>query len=384
MTKILISGAGVAGPALALALSRSSVDFDVTVVEVAPRLRTSGFAVDFRGPTHLGVLERLGVLDELKSLQTHGSAMSVVGDDGREIFRLPAEFTGGELEVLRSDLSAVLVRAGAPTTEYLFGDAITGLTETPDGVHVEFRHAAARTFDVVVGADGMHSAVRRLHFGPEEQYVRHLRYYIAGWDRPSPDRTSSDVQHFGVPGRLAALGPENVMAVFASPARTVDYYDTPAQKALISDVYQGLGWRVPEMLDALDAAPEIYFDAISRVDNPDWTKGRVALLGDAAWGVTLGGMGVGTGLVGAYVLAGELANGIRSGSYEQSLTAYEQHLRAYAGRWQKHAHPGKFLAPRTRHGLWLRNTLFSTAVVRNLLLRSTDSFAKDPALPTYA
>ena len=372
MTSVLISGAGVAGPALALALSRH--DVDVTVVELAPRLRSSGFAVDFRGPTHFGVLERLGVLDELRDKQTHGSAMSAVDENGREIFRLPPEFTGGDLEVLRSDLSEVLVRRSAPTTEYLFGDRVTGLTETPDGVDVEFRHASARTFDVVVGADGMHSGVRRLRFGPEEQFVRHLGYYLAGWDARG---LGEDSVHYAVPGKLAALSPGNAMVVFSAPDLAVDQQDAQRQKDLIKDVYRGLRWHVPAMLDDLDRAPELYFDSISRVHAPAWTSSRVALLGDAAWGVTLGGMGVGTGLVGAYVLAGELATG-------GSLGRYESHLRTYAGRWQKHAHPGRFLAPRTRYGLWLRNTLFSKSAVRKQLLRSTESFAADPALPTYA
>ncbi|GAA0252902.1 FAD-dependent monooxygenase [Cryptosporangium japonicum] len=372
--RVLISGAGVAGPALALAFRRVHARADVTVVEVAPRVRTSGFAVDFRGPTHLGVLERLGVLDDLREQQTHGSAMTFVAEDGSEIFRLPPEFTGGELEVRRSDLSATLVRHSAPSTEYVFGDTITGLTETPDGVEVQFRRAATRTFDVVVGADGMHSGVRRLSFGPERDFVRHLRYYLAGWNVSG---TGSDVLHYGVPGRLAVLGPTAAMLVFAAPELPVDFHDVAQQKELITSTFRGLGWRVPELLAGLADAPELYFDSISRVQAPTWTNGRVALLGDAAWGVTLGGMGVGTGIVGAYVLAGELAAG-------RPLSAYEQHLRPYAGRWQKRADPGRFLAPRTRSGLWLRNSLFRRAFVRDLLLKSTDNFASDPALPSYA
>src|SRR5579875_196685 len=134
--RILISGAGVAGPALAYWLGRYGAD--TTVVEVAPGLRASGFAVDFRGPTHLGVLRKMGVLDELRGIQTHAGAMSCVDANDREIFRLPAEFAGGDIEVYRRDLSRVLYEHSAGRAEYLFGEAVTNLTQTDDGVQVEF------------------------------------------------------------------------------------------------------------------------------------------------------------------------------------------------------------------------------------------------------
>lgn len=158
---------------------------EVTVVEAAPALRTSGFAVDFRGPTHLGVLAAMGVLDELRAVQTHAGAMSRVDEHDREVFRLPAEFAGGELEVRRRDLSRILYEHGADRVGYLFGDRITGLTETADGVRVDLARGASRTVDLVVGADGLHSGVRRLAFGPESAYVTYLGYHLAGWDLPT-------------------------------------------------------------------------------------------------------------------------------------------------------------------------------------------------------
>ncbi|MFI5952657.1 AAA family ATPase [Cryptosporangium sp. NPDC051539] len=168
------------------------------------------------------------------------------------------------------------------------------------------------------------------------------------------------------------------LAVFRAP-REIPFHDP---RGLIADTYAGLGWHVPEMLAGLDGAPEIYFDSIARVSVPSWTSGRTALPGDAAWGVTLGGMGVGTGIVGAYVLAGELA--AAGGDLGAALTAYERRMRPYAGRWQKNAQPGRFLAPRTRHGLWLRNTMLSNALVRRSMLGGTRKLADEPALPAYA
>jgi 2-polyprenyl-6-methoxyphenol hydroxylase-like FAD-dependent oxidoreductase len=386
-TSILISGAGVAGPALAYWLGRYGAD--VTVVEVATALRASGFAVDFRGPTHLEVLRKMGILDELRDIQTHGGAMSCVDEHGREIFRLPDEFAGGDIEVYRRDLSRVLYEHSAGHAEYLFGDAITNLTQTDGGVHVDLARSASRTVDLVVGADGLHSGVRRLAFGAESQFVRHLGFYLAGWDLPNDLNAGPTPQQYNVPGRMASIRADlrhpdraTAFAVFASPLLDYDWHDIEQHKKLISDAFTGMRWHVPHLLDALQDAQDVYFDSISRVTVPRWSTGRVALLGDAAWGVTLGGMGVGTGLVGAYVLAGELA--AARGDHRTALTAYENRMRGYAARWQRGANPGQFLALPTATRLRIRNTMFRTRLIQRLLVSSTRSLATDVNLPDYA
>lgn len=385
-TKVLISGAGIAGPALACWLGRYGAE--VTVVEVAPALRASGFAVDFRGPTHLGVLAKMGVLDELRAIQTHGGAMSCVDGNSREIFRLPAEFAGGDIEVYRRDLSRVLHERSAGRAEYLFGDTVTGLAQHAGGVHTDFARAPSRRFDLVVGADGLHSGVRRLAFGPEARFVRHLGYYLASWNLPNDLGAGPVPQAYNEPGRMASIRADQrdprqalAVAVYASPLLDYDWHDTGQHKKLIGDALAGMRWHVPHLLDALHDAPEVYFDSISRVSVPQWSTGRVALLGDAAWGVTLGGMGVGTGIVGAYVLAGELATA--GGDHRAALAGYQSRLRGYASRWQRGASPGQFLAPSTAARLRIRNMMFASRLVQRLMVASTRSLATGLELPGY-
>jgi 2-polyprenyl-6-methoxyphenol hydroxylase-like FAD-dependent oxidoreductase len=387
MTKlrVLISGAGVAGPALAYWLSRAGAD--VTVVEVAPALRTSGSAVDFRGDTHLGLLRRMGVLDSLRAVQTHGGAMSCVDEHGTEIYRLPAEFAGGDIEVLRRDLSRILYERGADHVEYLFDDRITALTQDGDGVHVTFEKAAPRTADLLVGADGMHSGVRRIAFGQEADFVHHLGFYLAGWDLPNDLGLDTLSRQYNVPGRMVSAAADlrdpsraAVLAVFAAPFLYHDWRDAEAQKRIITEHLSGLGWHVPHLLGALPDAKELYFDQIGHVRMDRWTSGRIALLGDAAWGLTLGGMGVGSGIVGGYVLAGELA---ATGDHRTAFAAYERRMRGYAARWQRASNPGQVLAPSTALRLSVRNAMFRSSLVKRLLARMAQSFATTLDLPDY-
>ncbi|MFI1971589.1 FAD-dependent oxidoreductase [Streptomyces cinnamoneus] len=371
--KVLISGASVAGPALAYWLGRHG--FDVTVVEVAPDLREGGQAVDFRGDTHLTVLERMGVLDDLRRIQTGGTPMVCVDEKGRTRLRLPADFAGGDIEVLRGDLARVLFEHSLPYAEYLFGDSIAGLRQDTGGVHVRFRSGRAGTFDLVVGADGIHSHVRRLAFGPEEEYLSHLGYYAATWSLPNYPGIGFGEGSVGVnvPGRYASVGTDNrdrgtahAFFLFAAGRLAYDRHDPEQQKALITEAFAGIGWDVPHLLETLKETDELYFDSISRADVPSWSNGRVTLIGDAACGATIGGMGTGTAVVAAYVLAGELA--AAGGDHVTAFARYEALLRDYAQGCQRGGdRTGKFLAP-GRLGLPVRNWLLRRRRVLDWML----------------
>jgi 2-polyprenyl-6-methoxyphenol hydroxylase-like FAD-dependent oxidoreductase len=315
--------------------------------------------------------------------------MRFVTADDRQVLRLPPEFSGGELEVLRSDLSEVLYERSRDRAEYVFGDSIASLEQHDSGVDVTFEHGAARTFDLVVGADGMHSIVRRLVFGPEQDFVRHLGYYIAGWDLPNDFGVGRDGLLYNVPGRLASVGMDHrdprragAMFIFGSPELTYDRRDPEQQKEILRSAYAGLGWKVPALLDGLDGCSELYFDSISRVDVDRWSQGRVALVGDAGYGATVGGMGTGTAIVAAYVLAGELT--AAGGNHEVAFAAYESRLRKPVKVCQSGGNrTGKFLAPATRFGIAARNRLLGTPFLLNQMLRVGEKISSDFVIPDY-
>ncbi|MEV4565355.1 FAD-dependent monooxygenase [Nonomuraea sp. NPDC049419] len=377
-TNVLISGASIAGPALAHWLIRYG--FAVTVVERAPSLRLGGQAVDFKGATHRTVLSRMGILDDVRRLQTGGSDQEIVDAAGRRLAVIPGEFSGGDVEITRGDLSRLLYERTAPACEYVFGDSITSLTETGDGVHVTFERAAPRTFDLVVGADGIHSNVRRLAFGPEKEFVRFLGHYYAlvetGLDFGEPAKMYNE------PGRMVTVGGPKAPAffVFASEALEYDRYDVDQQKKLLGRAYAGMGWRVPKVMDAVRDAREVYFDSLSQVRIDRYSEGRVVLLGDAAYGNTLGGFGTGLAVVGAYVLAGELA--AAGGDHRAAFAEYERQFRPYA-KIAKNGNAGPFLAPGSPATMRLRDWTFKYGFLLGLMLKVTDKFATDIKLRPY-
>ncbi|GAA4914996.1 FAD-dependent monooxygenase [Nonomuraea thailandensis] len=378
MRNVLISGAGIGGPALAYWLTRHG--YKVTVVEKAPALRPGGQAVDFKGETHLTVLRRMGILDDVRRLQTGGTDQEVVDTNGRRLAVLPGEFTGGALEIRRGDLARILYDRTASHCEYVFGDSITSLTETKGGVQVTFERTAPRTYDLVVGADGIHSNVRRLAFGPESDYVRHLGYYYALVDVEGDfGRTP---QMYNEPGRLVAAGGPKapVFFVFASPPLTYDRYDNEQQKEILARAYRGMGWQTPRIMEEVRRSGSVYLDSISQVRIDRYAEGRVALLGDAGYGNTLGGFGSGLALVGAYVLAGELA--AASGDHRTAFAEYERQFRQYA-KIAKNGNAGPFLAPATPSRLRMRNRMFNSSFLMGLMTKMGDKFATDIALKSY-
>jgi 2-polyprenyl-6-methoxyphenol hydroxylase-like FAD-dependent oxidoreductase len=332
MVNVLISGASVAGPALAYWLRRHGID--PVVVERAPGVRPGGQAIDVRGVA-LGVVGRMGLLGQIRDLRTQTTGMSFVDADGAELMRSTEEtFTGGvlandDVEILKSDLSQVLYDATRDDVEYVFGDSICGLAQDSAGVTASFERGADRRFDYVIGADGLHSNVRALTFGPEAQFITHLNTYLAVFSVPNflgLDRwqTFHETEH-GMAGVYTTRTNDEVRAFlgFESPLLDFDHRDLDQQRKLVADRFAGAGWQVPRLLAEMQQAPDFYFDAMGQVRMPGWTSGRVSLVGDAAYcGSPLTGQGTTMALVGAYVLAGELASGGGLAGYEAKVRGF--------------------------------------------------------------
>jgi len=381
---ILISGASVAGPALAYWLSRRG--FTPTVVERAPGLRGGGYAVDFRGAVHLGILEKMGILDEIRAHQTHLRSTVYVDSEGRAVSRMPAEIFAGDVEILRGDLGRILYEATRDEVEYIFGDSISGLAERPDGVRVTFEKSAPRTFGLVIGADGLHSNVRRLAFSGD--CTHDLGYFVSIFTIPDSLGLDREGLLHSVPGRTASVFSSGDQAIaqfyFAGPGVSYDYRDTAQQRKIVADSFAGVGWRVPQLLAAMPDAPDFYFDSVSQVSLDRWSSGRVALIGDAACAAGPGGNGTGNAVVAAYVLAGELARA----PHETAFARYERLMRPYVARGQKQAKGGAaFLAPPTAKKIRQRDRFFRMLpylpMARGMIRYLSTRTATGISLPEY-
>ncbi|MBG6063914.1 FAD-dependent monooxygenase [Micromonospora ureilytica] len=391
---VLISGASIAGPALAYWLRRHG--FTPTVVEVAPGLRPGGQAVDLRGAGR-EVVERMGLIPRVREDRVDERGVANVDANGRWVARMPADLFGGEgivaeIEIMRGDLTRILHDATAGEVEYLFADRITELDQGDTGVRVRFASGTVRTFDLVVGADGVHSGVRRLAFGSEDEYVRPLGGYTAYFTVPDPGDLDDWFLMYNAPGgRVAGIRPERggtakAMLSFTSPPLEYDRRDVRQQQRLLTDAFAAVGWRVPALLDALADAPDFFFDSICQVHVPNWSRGRVTLLGDAGYcGSPLTGMGTSMALVGAYVLAGEMASA--RDDHGLAFARYQETMRDYVRQCQE-LPPGGIggFAPQSRLMIWARNQsmrMMGHWPMRGILARQ---FQKADAitLPDYA
>jgi 2-polyprenyl-6-methoxyphenol hydroxylase-like FAD-dependent oxidoreductase len=330
--RILISGASIAGPVLAYWLTRH--DFDVTVVERAPTLRkTGGHAVDLFNPS-MEISAKMGVLPRIEALATGTDTLTLYREGGHrpariDLTKIVGAASDRHVEIMRDDLSEVYYEAGHDQVEYLFGDSITAISL--DG-RVTFEHAAPRRFDVVVGADGLHSNVRRLIFGEEAGLTRFIGGYLAVVSTPKALAQHGEMLgHVGV-GRLAAiysaehLDDARVVFMFRSKKELAyDHRDTLRQKELLRDAFAGMHPQVDRWLAEIDQTPAFYFDSISQLQLDSWSRGRVTLVGDAGYcpGPAVGGS-TSLAVLGAYVLAGELAQA--HGDYERAFRAYEQEM----------------------------------------------------------
>jgi 2-polyprenyl-6-methoxyphenol hydroxylase-like FAD-dependent oxidoreductase len=334
--RVLVTGASIAGPALAHWLSRRGGE--VTVVEQAPGLRPGGQAVDARGVAK-EVIRRMGLDAEVRAVCTDTAGAYTVDADGNVLETYRAEDDGGdgyisEIEVLRGDLSRVLYDDTRDGVDYVFGDRIAEVTQDADGVDVTFASGDRRRFHLVIGADGLHSALRGMVFGTREQFVRHLGLVLAFYSVPNEfglDRWLIDYQEAG---RSAGLRPVHdatraiAMLSFPSPDFDIDYRDVGAQKRLLREQMTGFGWETRRILAHLDDASDFYLDQVAQVVMDRWSSGRVGLIGDAAFSASpMSGAGTGLALVGAYMLAGELA--AADWNPEAGFAGYEERMRSY-------------------------------------------------------
>jgi 2-polyprenyl-6-methoxyphenol hydroxylase-like FAD-dependent oxidoreductase len=352
MKNILISGAGVAGPALAYWLTRAG--FQPTVVERTTGQRSSGNPVDVRGPT-LPVVQQMGITDALRANATHTKALRFVDRAGRPGH--PMSMGGNqrdEVEIPRADLARVLFEAARDDAEFVYDDSIGAMTQDPGGVDVTFDSGRQRRFDLVVGADGLHSNVRRIAFGPERDFVRPLGVYVATTALGEPAEHPHDVLLYNSPGRLVSVHPGRGEALAAfifrhPPIDGFDHRDQDQHRRILAEAYRDDdGWRVPELLRRALHTDDLYFDAVSKVVLPSWSTGRITLLGDSAASVSLLGDGSSMAIAGAQTLADALKNG--------DLRAYEiEHRRRTDPRRRGAGLAAAMLVPKSRVGIVARN-----------------------------
>lgn len=360
---VLISGAGVAGSSLAYWLVQAG--FTVTVVERAAGQRSSGSPVDVKGPA-VEVVEQMGIMPQLRAAATRANRLVFVDSDGRErggFSRKVFQGSAGdrEVEIARADLVAILQSAACENVDIRWGDTITELTQTGDGVQVGFQQAEPARFDLVVGADGLHSTVRRLTFGPDTDFIQHMGMYVATALVDRPIRDEHQVVMLNTPGRAFCVHPahENPIAAFMFRHPAVpgfDHHDSASHKRLVAQAYTGRLGRFAGYLDQIQAVDDLYLDSVSRVRLPHWSTGRVTLLGDAATSLSLFGDGSTLAIAGAHTLAEELTRS--PCDLPTALARYERRHRVSVDAAQRgYVASAMVLVPRSRASIVLRNTV---------------------------
>ena len=360
---VLVSGASIAGPAVAFWLHRYG--FAVTVVEKASGPRGGGYPIDVRG-TAVEVARRMGILPRLQEAHIKSRQLTFLKPDGGEAAVVhPQAVAGGvegrDVEVPRGDLTEILYGAVRDEVEFVFDDSIDALSEHEHGVDVTFSSGVQRSFDLVLGADGMHSRTRELVFGPEQQFHRYLGYCFAIFTMPNTFGLSHEGIIWNTPGRAAVLyavrdsSELHAFLNFAHPEPPYELLrDAEAQRDLVAATFADHGWEIPAMVTAMRHANDLFFDTVSQIHLPCWSSGRVAFVGDAAYAPSfLTGQGTSLALVGAYMLAGSLAE---YRDHTAAFAAYERDTRGFVELNQAQVGAGSAtLFPTTAEALEKRN-----------------------------
>ncbi|MBX3074145.1 FAD-binding domain [Candidatus Obscuribacterales bacterium] len=391
MKSVLISGAGIAGPTLAYWLLQHG--FQPTIVEQAPSLRTSGYVIDFWGVGY-DVAGKMDVLADLNKKGYHAKEVLLVDKHGRraggfstDIFT--SNLDGRFVSLLRGDLAETLYRSIEGRVEVIFGDCIKSIRMTEEAAEVEFDGGAKRNFDLVAGADGLHSVVRSIAFGAEEQFEKKLGYSVAAFSVEGYEPRDEGVYVcYSSPGKqIARFALRDNITVFFLIFRdsNSEQYGRDQATSKVETILNDDNWECKKILRALHNANDLYFDSVSQIIMPSWSKERAVLVGDAAFCPSLlAGQGSALAMAGSYVLAGELKRS--SGDHRIAFTAYEKRLRAFIEKKQKGAENfGKWFAPDTQFAVFLRNQitkLFAIPFFADKFVR--DTIADELRLPDYS
>jgi 2-polyprenyl-6-methoxyphenol hydroxylase-like FAD-dependent oxidoreductase len=371
--KVLISGAGIAGPTLAYWLARYGLE--PTLVEKAPSLRTGGYVIDF-WRAGFDIADRMGLLPEIVQRGYLVQEVRVVGRDGRRSAGFSAQAfaraaQGRFTSLPRAELARSIFSKIKENVETIFGDSVAAVEEFDSGARVRFESGATRDFDIVVGADGLHSRVRELVFGPESGFERYLGYKVAAFEasgyRPRDELAYIMHTEVGQQASRFALRDDRTMFLFIFADEVFDRGeagDVRAQKNMLRDKFSGSGWECPQILELLEETNNLYFDRMSQIrmkpSGPGgWSRGRVSLIGDAASCASLlAGQGSALAMVAAYILAGELHRA--RGDYGRAFARYEQLFGPFVLKKQRAAlrFAGAF-APKSRFGLFFRDQVMN-------------------------
>ena len=363
---ILISGAGIAGVTLAFWLKKFG--FNPTIIEISPTLREGGYAIDFMG-AGFDVAERMGIIPALAKADLNISNIAFVDKDNNEkgsmnYQKIKKVLKNRAFSLLRSDLAKVIFNSLDNDTEIIFGDTIHEIEQDREKVVVKFKSGLTRWFDLLVGADGLHSNVRNLIFGEESQFEKYYGYYTSSFTIDNFSDEGRVFSMFNVPYRQVAvysIGEEKTATffIFTSPEKlNYAYHDVEKQKQILKNEFMNIGWKCPELLSKIDTTSDFYFDSISQIKMEHWSKGRISLVGDACdCPSLLSGKGSTLAMVGAYILAGELK--VANGNYESAFAGYENIFKPFISKKQKAAQSfTKSFVPKSNFGIWLRNQAF--------------------------